>query len=767
MTTVKNIVRRITLFYLLTVVLSISIAGKIVYLQFFTDLKKIAAKNELTTDTIRASRGNIFSNDMRLLAVSIPEYRIYIDFHAFNSNFIGNTDAKLNYYYKQAGIKSADRKNRSAEQREIDIKQANNLKDKEVKKLAEFFSKVFRNENKDAVYYEKLIHANCANSADKKYFLMGKRLISYAELLQLKEFPVFKYSKGLSGLIPEEKPSRNYTYNSFAAATIGNVNSKGLAYMGIEAAFNEHLQGKDGARLMMPASTGGRIPVSSENNVLPEAGCDIVTTLDVDIQTVAETALLRQIYKGNDDGIPIEGGTVIVMETKSGEIRAIVNLKRNAKGGYDESYNYALSETSPPGSTFKLATLVALLDDGHVDLDTTTVKSEAVWEYRYKNKGKVLHTFREAGGHSYGNISAKLAFAKSSNVGFAKLAVRYYEKNPQKYFDKLFSMGIMDSLKLQISGENGQKKTLPGNEYWQPQLLPLSAIGYQIEVAPIHTLTFYNAIANNGKMMKPKFVKEIRQHGQIIKTIKDEVIKDKICSKETALKAQEAMQGVVDLGTAKRIRDTRFELAGKTGTAQRVIRELDTITGKLKSRGFTVNNQHTYQATFAGYIPANNPKYTIVVVLYSPLMSGDFYGGTFAAPVFKEVAEKLYTTDVNWNTPVTRNNDTLLLPAAKHAETQQIKAIATKLSLPFESNTKTNEWVAVAKKDSKLTTEKINIEENKVPLVINMGLRNATCLLESAGLKVKFSGRGKVKTQSINAGAAINKGETIFLELGM
>jgi cell division protein FtsI (penicillin-binding protein 3) len=447
------------------------------------------------------------------------------------------------------------------------------------------------------------------------------------------------------------------------------------------------------------------------------------------------------------------------METKSGEIRAISNMKRTASGNYDELYNYALSETSPPGSTFKLASLIALIDDGHVELNTL-VETMSVWTYKKNNK--VLHTFTEAGNHNYGKIPVKMVFAKSSNVGFAKLAVQYYEKNPQKYFDKLFSMGLLKPLNLQIAGENKIWFTLPDSKIWQPQLLPLSAMGYQITFAPVHTLTLYNAVANNGKMMKPKFVKEIRRHGQIIKTFPDEVIKDKICSNETLEKVREALQGVVDLGTAKRIRDTRFELAGKTGTAQRVLS--DTIT---KKSVFKIKGKRSYQATFAGYIPANDPKYTIVVALYSPLMGEgeEFFGGTYAAPVFKEIAEKLYITDVNWNKTVERNNDSLLLPAEKNTETRQIKNIASKLGLPVDSNTKNDEWVTITKANAKLTTSKIEIAEKKVPSVINMGLRDATYLLENAGLKVSASGKGKVKKQSINAGASVIDGETVFLEL--
>ena len=760
MTIVKNIIRRITLFYLLTVVLSILIAGKIIYLQFFTDLKDKAAKYELGTRKIKASRGDIFSHDMRLLAISIPKYEIRVDFYVLKSRFMDNVNAKLNFYYKhceKTKPNSINRKNRTEEQRKADITKANELIDAEIKKLAQSLSELFKDKN--AKYYETLIKTNYKDASEdmNRYIRLSEQHINYIELQQLKEFPIFNLGKGKSGLITIEKTYRNYTYGTFATTTIGYVNSSDSAIIGIEKDFNKYLQGKDGTQICKRISASEWIPVNSEENIVSQSGCDVVTTLDVDIQEATETALRQQIQKGNDAGISIEGGTAIVMETKSGEIRAISNLKRISNGNYTDSVNYAISEASPPGSTFKLATLIALLDDGHVDLNTV-VETQREWEY--KKNGKVLHTFTEADRHYYGTIPVKIAFAKSSNVGFAKLAVKYYEKNPQKYFDKLFSIGLFKPLNLQVSGENKQWITLPDNKNWNPQLLPLSAIGYEITIAPINTLTLYNAVANNGKMMKPKFVKEIRRHGQVIKTFPDEVIKEKICSDETLAQVREALQGVVDLGTAKKIRDTRFELAGKTGTAQRLIRNK-----KGKAIGFVLNGQHSYQATFAGYVPADDPKYTIVVVMYSPLVSGNFYGGTYAAPVFKEIAEKLYTTDINWNKPIERNNDSLLFPTAKYTETRQIKNIASKLNLPVDCDTKNDEWVAVTKTNSKLETTKIQIEENKVPSVINMGLRDATYLLEHAGLKVVASGKGKVKKQSINAGASVIKGETIFLEL--
>jgi len=756
MITVKNIVLRITLFYLLTVVLGIAIILKVVHLQFFTDYKKDAERFALRTESIDAGRGNIFAHDMRLLAVSIPKYDLHIDFYTTKTNLLNNKNSKLSFYYKKAGIKPASRKKISEAQKKEDIAKANNVIDEEIRKLSVALSELFK--DKSAKQYEDFFTKSSKNSTEKshRYEKLGNRHIDFIELQKLRQFPIFEQGRNKSGLIIEEKTYRNYTYGSLAATTIGYVNSNDTTTQGVERSFNRYLKGKSGSQVVMRTYTNQWMPINSQENIMPEVGYDVVTTLNVEIQETAEKALRQQIEKGNNAGIQIEGGTAIVMEVATGEIRAIANMKRNSNGTYDESYNYALTETSPPGSTFKLASLIALLDEKHVDLNTM-VETQAVWEY--KKNGKTLHTFREAGGHNYGNISVKKVFEKSSNVGFAKLVLQHYENNPQRFLNKLHSMGLFhESLNLQISGESKPHITETKDKIWQPQLLPLTSIGYQVTLAPIHTLVFYNAVANNGKMMKPKFVKEIMRYGEVIQSFPDEVIKDKICSDETLSKVQDALEGVVDSGTAVRFRDSRFTFAGKTGTAQRVVR------GKFRHNidGYLY---HSYQATFAGYIPAKNPKYTIVVVMYSPLIRGEFFGGTYGLPVFKEIADKLYSTDFNWNKPIEREKNYASLPNAKRTEAKQFSTITSKLDIPSNNSAKSGDWVNISKEDSKLKITKVEIDENKVPSVVNMGLRDALYLLEKVGLKVTFSGKGRIRNQSITAGTPIVKGASIHLEL--
>ncbi|MDR1553949.1 MAG: PASTA domain-containing protein [Prevotellaceae bacterium] len=776
MTTVKNIVRRITLFYLLTVVLSLLIVAQIIYLQFFTDLKSKAQK--ITNEQIKASRGNIYSHDMRLLAVSISKYDIKVDFYALKENLVNNKKAKMDLYYrkirqdfkkesKALGLTEKEIKkrkdaleNRIKEKRSADTINASNYINSEIKSLADSLSNLFKDKN--ANEYENFIKTCCRKSVKTqdttrrgsqetyRNIQIGRRNIDYIELNRLLQFPVFRYGKGISGLITNEKTSRLPVYGSLARAVIGRVNSKDFASSGIEKSFDEYLKGKDGLQAMIAGK-----PINDEMNVLPEVGCDVVTTLDVNIQETAEKALMKRIGEGNDKGIAIEGGTAVVMETATGEIRAIANMKRNSDGTYDETYNYALMERSDPGSTFKLASLIALLDDGFVELDdmidvnADTYKKDgnAVWLYK---------KYEVKDGHSFKNLSVKGVFANSSNIGTAKLVTKYYGNNYHKYFDKLHSIGLFQkSLNLQIEGEAPSFAEMESVKESNPNLLAPSAYGYYVKFAPLHTLTFYNAIANNGKMMKPKFVKEIIRHGQVIKSYSDEVINNRICSKETLAKVREALQSVVDSGTVKRLRDLRFDFAGKTGTAQRI------VDGKYKNK--LLGN--AYQATFVGYVPSHEPKYSIIVILYSPQIKGNFYGATYAAPVFKEIAEKLYSSDINWYKPVERNEDSLYLPEMKNAVIQQIKTITSKLDIPLESDAKNNDWVNVSKNNSKLTATKMQIDDGKVPSVINMGLRDAVYLLEKSGMKVRFSGKGRIKRQSIPSGTTVVKGATIDLEL--
>jgi cell division protein FtsI (penicillin-binding protein 3) len=794
MTTVKNIIRRITLFYLLTVFISLLIIAKIIYLQFFTDLKD---KAEITyTKPVKASRGDIYTHDMKVLATSIPVYEVKVDFYAMKENIIYNEKRKMTLYHnklklgleekiKKLGLKSGKKidelkkefKKSRKENRKKDTIMANEFIYEEIKALADSLSNLFN--DKSSGSYGEFIKSKIQRNLKKEYRNepVGNRNIDYAERIRLLKFPIFRFGKGNSGLIINNKTKRVPFYDSLARTVIGRVNSNGYASSGIEKSFNEYIGGKDGLQTFISESK----PINDKRNILPEAGCDVVTTLDLNMQEATEKALMQQIDKGNANGIAIEGGTAIVMETATGEIRAIANMKRNSNGTYDETYNYALMERSDPGSTFKLASLIALLDDGFVTLDDI-VDVEADAEKNGKTMTWLYKGYKVKDDHIFGKLSVRKIIANSSNIGTAKLVTKYYGNSPQNFFDKLHSVGLFQkSLNLQIDGEAPSYAEMETVKQANQNLLAPSAYGYYVKFAPIHTLTFYNAIANNGKMMKPKFVKKIIRNGHEIKSYPDEIINDRICSEETLSKAREALKGVVDSGTVKKFKDLLgFDFAGKTGTAQHIrykfkkhVRDTvvngvrQQITDSTKVAYYKDSSGAAYQASFVGYIPSDRPRYSIIVVLYSPPIKGNFYGSTYAAPIFIEIAQKLYSSDINWYEPIERNNDSLCLPNTGNSVSQQIKTIMSKLDIPVDIDAKNSDWVSVSKNSSKLTATKIQIDDSKVPSVINMGLRDAVYLLEKSGLKVSFSGKGKVKHQSIAQGTTVAKGATIHLEMGI
>ncbi|MDR0419853.1 MAG: PASTA domain-containing protein [Prevotellaceae bacterium] len=798
---VNNIIRRITLFYLVAVVLGLLIIGKMIYLQFFTDLKTKAEK--IKKELVQANRGDIYTHDMKLLAISIPMYEVRIDFYAMKTHLVGNSRKKMELYnkklrqdleleIKKLGIESKkeikkrreELNSRIKEHRKEDTIKAENYINSEISRLADSLANLFQDKNANA--YRTFIKTSCEKSRksqdttqqnvqdtyrDKR---IGNRNINCIERDRLLNFPVFKFGKGICGLIIKEPTRRVEIYDSLARSVIGNVNSNGIALSGIEKSFDKYIKGKDGLRAIING-----IPINSETNVLSEAGCDVVTTLDLNIQETVVKALMQQINEGNRKGIAIEGGTATVMETETGEIRAMVNMKRNSNGTYNYTHNYALMERSDPGSTFKLASLVALLDDEFVKLDdvidikenTEIEGGKMVWTYK---------KFKVRDDHLFGKLSVRKIIANSSNIGTAKLVTKYYGNNPQKFFDKLHSIGLFQkSLNLQIAGELSAYAEMETQKQANENLLAPSSYGYYVKLAPIHTLAFYNAIANNGKMMKPKFVKAVLRKGQIIKSFDNEIIEDKICSDETLAKAREALQSVVDSGTSiKKYKDALgFEFAGKTGTAQRITSKFrkyvrDTIIDGVKQQitdsvrvSSYKGSTTAYQASFVGYVPVNKPRYSIIVVLYSEQIKGNFYGIEHAVPVFVEIAKKLHSSDINWYEPVKRNDDSLYLPKMKNSMARQVKTITSKLDLPVSSDAKSGDWLNISNSNSKLTTTKIQIDDSKVPSVINMGLRNAVYLLEKLGLKVVFSGKGKIKRQSISPGTEVSKGATIYLEL--
>ena len=517
--------------------------------------------------------------------------------------------------------------------------------------------------------------------------------------------------------------------------------------VGIEGSCDYYLKGTPGKQTIQKMLGGEWKPVTGVEGIAPKDGYDIQTTIDIEIQEAAEKALREQLAKGMN----IEGGTAIVMEVKTGAIRAIANMKKMGNG-YDESYNYAIGDATEPGSVFKLMTLVSLLEDGHVTLEDPIDGSGGKWSYGG-------HTYSDT--HDYGMMDVKMALAKSSNVAFAKLAVANYEGKEQQYVDRLNSMKVGERFNLDIQGEARAAIYGPGDAMWSRSSLSSMAIGYSTLLTPLHTLTFYNAIANDGKMMKPYFIENYQENGVIVKNFGPQEISGSICSKETAKEARRALRYVVEVGTGKFMNKTKFPIAGKTGTSRIA------YGGK---QGYERNGYRRYQASFAGFYPADNPKYSAIVVLYSGDTRGNFYGGSWAGPVFKEIAEHIYSTSTDW-TPaldgkVKSKNNPAVSTGRMDAQNKVLAELGIEYTKKGISEKNTSGWAEFRKDTTgRLIARNYSTDNDSLVNVVNMGLKDAIYLLENNGYRVNFRGYGKVVEQTPAAGSRVEKNTVVKLKL--
>jgi cell division protein FtsI (penicillin-binding protein 3) len=572
---------------------------------------------------------------------------------------------------------------------------------------------------------------------------LGNRLVDYAELAEIKKFPILKLGANRGGLITEQKYRRNNPYGRLAYRTIGFINTVGVG-VGIEGSCDYYLKGTPGHQVVHRMLGGEWIPVNGAESMLPKDGYDIQTTIDIDIQEVAEKALKEQLSKSENN---IEGATALVMEVSTGAIRAIANMKRNGKGGFDESYNYAIGDATEPGSVFKLVTLVSLLEDGHVTLQTPVDAGNGAW----KHGG---HTYTDT--HPIGLVTVQKAFEQSSNVAFAKLAVKYYEGKESEFIDRLTNMKVGERFNLDISGEGRAVIHSPDEAIWSGPTLASMGIGYATLLTPLHTLTFYNAIANDGRMMKPYFIENYQQDGQIIKEFKPIEISGAICSKNTAREARRALRHVVEEGTAKALDNKHYKIAGKTGTSRMA------FTGGGYERG----GKRMYQASFAGMFPYENPRYTAIVVLYSSPMFGNFYGGSKAGPVFKKIADHIYANSSDW-APIMdgKQNGNKNNPNVNGGRNDEAKTALNTLGIKYIGAESTTGWSEFKTDSTSVKARTIYPTEDSLVNVVNMGLRDAVYLLENQGYKVSFNGYGKVIGQDPAAGSKIDKNSTVTLIL--
>jgi cell division protein FtsI (penicillin-binding protein 3) len=662
----KNISYRIYLVAFFIFLMAIAITVKLTNIQWVEGdyYRKLAKERTVRTFVIPANKGNIYSADGSLLATSIPNYTIRFDAMA---------------------------------PKEEDF-------EKNVKPLADELSKLL---GKSSSSYQSLLRKARANK--NRYTFLAEDL-SYTEYAKIKSFPLFNKGANKGGIIVEQQTVREHPIGKIAERTIGyeRIDENGqLKRVGIEGAFGKYLNGKDGKVLKQKIAKGQWKPIRDQNEVDPQDGYDVISTIDVYIQDIAHHALLKQLEEYD-----AEHGCVVVMETKTGKVKAISNLGRDKKSGnYYETINYAVAESHEPGSTFKLVDMIALLDDNKVDTSKVYDSRGGVITYR----GDKVRDSHEGG---YGKISLGRGFEVSSNTILVQAVYENYKNNPQEFIDRITKMGLDKPLGLPFQGEGKPTVHKPGDKSWNANTLPWMAYGYSVAMTPLQTLTLYNAVANNGEMVKPQFVSEIKEWNKTIKKYEKQVINPKICSDKTIKKLKSLLQNVVKRGTGAKLYSKDFSMAGKTGTAE-------------ANYGTNGGNDHHYISSFVGFFPAENPKYSCIVVVHEPNTSlNNYYGADVAGPVFKRIAQKIFTDAPSTN---------------------EIKNLDKKIA---KQENKYQEYYTKAQ----------NVK-SKIPNLKGMSGMDAVALLGNLGIKVSVKGVGKVKKQSIQPGQPIIKNSTIILEL--
>ena len=657
-------------------------------------LKAIAKEMHMRTDTLLSERGNIYTEDGLLLCSSIPQFDVHVDFSVLQQ------DTFKKYVDTIAGSLSRILGDASADQ-----------------------------------YRAQLITAY--NDTDR-YYTLHKNL-PYYQYQAIRALPIFNKGKNHGGFIDDPKDKRINPYGMLAYRTIGLWRENSPA-IGLEATYDSVLTGVNGSRLVQKVSGGMWMRVEGAETE-PQNGKDIVTTLDIGIQDVAEHALMSVLQQ-----YECLYGTCIVMEVQTGKIRGLVNLGRQVDGTYWEDLNYAMMPTEP-GSTFKLVTLLSLLSDKYVTIkDIVDAQGGAIHFGNRVMKDSHL---------GLGKISIKEAFAHSSNAAMAKLGFQYYYKNPEKYIQHLRDLHLDRRTGIDLLGERRPLVKSPQSASWSATTLPWMATGYEVLITPLHTCMVYNAVANGGKMMKPYLVSAIKEYGKEVKVNEPQVLSEKVADANTIAQLQECMKEVVLKGTASSIKSPYYEIAGKTGTAQ------------VADKGIAYTDG-VYQGSFVGYFPANSPRYTIAVVIRTKAHSTAYYGGAIAAPVFRMIADKVFAGGVgSWGGSIDSlsqgNNHRIL---AKSSTARNYELLMKGIGKPMKTGLLQQEVVQLVTDSMMHTTVKAKpVYMGMIPDVIGMGLRDAVYLLERQGLQVQVQGKGSVKVQSLTPGLKATKGQIILLQL--
>ncbi|MCZ4319491.1 penicillin-binding protein [Aequorivita viscosa] len=660
----KNILNRLYIIAGCMFLFALAISVKLMNIQFIDGDKyrDLAKENTTKNFIIPANRGNIYADDGSLLATSVPKYDI-----RFDAVTVSSKDFKEN-----------------------------------LKPLSEGLSSMF---GKPVSYYQNKFRKA---RADKNRYLLIVKNLGYSDYIKVKNLPLFRKGPYKGGIIVEQRTVREHPIGKIAQRTVGDeaFDRPGYYAVGLEGAFNDLLTGKEGHRLKQKIAQGQWKPISDDNEIEPQDGYDIVSTINVNIQDIAHHALLKQL-----EYYEAEHGTVIVMEVATGEIKAVSNLGRTSNGNYYEKLNYAVGESHEPGSTFKVMALMAALEDKVIDTSSVVDTGNG----RKIFYGKPVNDSKRGG---YGEISAARALEVSSNIGLATIIDNGYSKNPNKFINRLKSWHLDDKTGVAIKGEGAPLIPQPGDKKWSKNALPSMAYGYNLRLTPLQTLTFYNAIANNGVMVKPRFIKEVRAWNEKVTVYNTQIINSKICSDKTLNEIREIMKNTVKRGTGRSLYSPDFSMAGKTGTARTEYWYPDW------------NSNPRYISSFAGFFPAEDPKYSCIVIIHKPSTKRGFYGADVSGPVFKRVAQKIFTES--------RNVD----------KVEKIEIPDTTVEKDFEK------YYAKLQQPSKT-----------IPNVTGMAGMDAVSLLENLGLRVQVVGNGTVSNQSIKSGELLKKGQLITLSL--
>ena len=684
MTDKKAIFIRVIMISSLVIVAAVAIFIQLIFVQ--VEFSDAIAFNDpaVAMIDVPSPRGNIYDVNGNLLAISMPVYTIAIDATQSSDTLFENNYLKL-----------ADG-------------------------LSGIFSDVSSSE-----FSKKLRNAR----RDKKQYLKLRSGVRFSELQLVKTLPILKEGRYDGGFVYTQQTKRMHPFGHLCERTIGYAREK--SDVGIEKAYNHYLKGQDGKRLMQKINGGIWKPISNTQDVEPVVGSDVYSTIDIRIQDIAQTALLRSLEK-----YEAENGSVILMDVKTGAIRAMSSLERTSEGKYAENFNYAIGAAYEPGSTFKLASLLVALEDGVVDTShVVDTKNGAFKFYDRTMKDSNYHR----GGH--GKISVGKAFEVSSNIGIARTIVNHYKDDPQRFIDRLARLGVSDKLDFELIGEAEPWIKNTNDSTWSGVSLPWMAFGYEIKMSALQILALYNAVANDGVLLKPRLVDKVKRAEKIIESNDIEVLNPSICSENTIQILQNLLIGAVKKGTAQNIYSEKYSSAGKTGTAKIA------LEGSYGSE---------YRASFAGYFPAENPKYSCMVVVSKPKKEIGFYGNIVAAPVFKELRDNLFAEEAIEIPEIAKTFDHDYIGSSK-----DLNAIHHLLDYPKYQASQNERWL---KSDNK-AFQTLEFSGDVMPNVKGMVAMDALYLLENMGLEVDFKGQGRVIKQSLKAGAKIKENQIIELIL--